>query len=943
MRKLFPFVSLCWILFPLASAQSTERVYLSGTGFDHTVEWDFYCTGGMNSGKWTRIDVPSCWEQDGFGQYNYGHVPFENRLKEEGYYRHSFTAPVAWKGKDVRIVFEGVMTDCEVLLNGKVAGPVHQGAFYQFGHDISRLLRYGKENLLEVRVKKFSDNASVNQAERNADYWVFGGIYRPVYLEIKPLEHIEEVAMDARADGSFRADVNLSGGRQAASLRVRIADAGGKEQGNFVSPVEGGSRRAAISGRVEKVKPWSPEFPHLYKISFSLLDARGNVLHETSHQTGFRTVEVRAQDGVYVNDVRIKFKGVNRHTFHPDHGRTSCKSFSIEVVNLIKDMNMNAVRMSHYPPDTHFLDACDSLGLFVLDELAGWQTPPYDSVIGRKLLREMITRDVNHPSIVMWDNGNEGGWNTAYDEDFMEMDIQHREVNHPWGAFGKTNTAHYVAYDYLSLDHFAARSIFFPTELLHGLYDGGLGAGLEDYWLRMWHHPLSAGGFLWVFADESVKRTDTGELDSDGNHAPDGILGPYHEKEGSFFTIREVWSPVFVEKRYITPDFNGVINIENRFFYTNLDQCSFAYRWIILPGPGEQGEGDPGKTLRSHIMAKGIPLVDALAPLQHGVIKIDLPDRWPEADALVLEAHDPHGRLIHTWTWPVRSPETKTAMLLETRPPTRVDGETGPALSENPDRIILEASGLRLEISKATGMIEKVIIGGKILPLAGGFIVGKESSPVASLQHQRMGNSVQAIFDFEDGSRFEWIMHEDGLVDLKARYGLETSLVPYAGVSFTYPEERIKEVRYLGTGPYRVWKNRMQGGCFGVWRKPYNNTITGYAGYQYPEFKGYYANLYWVTLRDQQDAGVTVYCRNEDVFLRLYSPEEAPDPARTAVNHPPGDISFMHGIPAIGTKFKEAALLGPQSRPYRYNSTRIPGGALMLDLTFDFNTKQANP
>ena len=122
--------------------------------------------------------------------------------------------------------------------------------------------------------------------------------------------------------------------------------------------------------------------------------------------------------------------------------------FSIEVVNLLKDMNMNAVRMSHYPPDAHFLDVCDSLGLFVLDELAGWQRPSYDSVVGRKLLREMISRDVNHPSVVMWDNANEGGWNTAYDKDFKKPDIQQREVTHPWGAHDLTNTAHYVNYDY---------------------------------------------------------------------------------------------------------------------------------------------------------------------------------------------------------------------------------------------------------------------------------------------------------------------------------------------------------------------------------------------------------------------------------------------------------------------------------------------------------------
>ena len=113
----------------------------------------------------------------------------------------------------------------------------------------------------------------------------------------------------------------------------------------------------------------------------------------------------------------------------------------------------------------------------------------------------------------------------------------------------------------------------FPTEFLHGLYDGGHGAGLEDYWEQMWREPLSAGGFLWDFSDAAVVRTDKGGiLDTDGDHGPDGIVGPYREKEGSFFTIKEVWSPVFFERREITPSFDGTFRIQNRFTYTNLNK-----------------------------------------------------------------------------------------------------------------------------------------------------------------------------------------------------------------------------------------------------------------------------------------------------------------------------------------------------------------------------------
>ena len=118
-------------------------------------------------------------------------------------------------------------------------------------------------------------------------------------------------------------------------------------------------------------------------------------------------------------------KGVNRYSFHPNSGRTTNKKISIEDVLLMKDMNMNAVRMSHYPPDEHFLDVCDSLGLFVMDELAGWHGH-YDTPTGTKLVKEMIDHDVNHPSIIIWSNGNEGGHNFELDDLFTEFDIQTR-------------------------------------------------------------------------------------------------------------------------------------------------------------------------------------------------------------------------------------------------------------------------------------------------------------------------------------------------------------------------------------------------------------------------------------------------------------------------------------------------------------------------------------
>lgn len=928
--------------FQSVSAQQTQTVYLSGTGADDTKEWDFRCSEGRNCGTWTTIEVPSQWEQQGFGEYNYGHVPFDQRLKETGTYRYKFEAPNSWKSNKVKIVFEGVMTDARVKINGQSAGEMHQGAFYPFDYDITRLLRFGKENTLEVVVDKFSANESINRAERQADYWVFGGIFRPVYLEVLPPEYINRVAIDAKADGTVTTEAHLSGVDKTFTVTLNINTVDGNTLTSFSSPVDKKEQVALINGKMDNPELWSPEFPHLYQFQFQLKDEKGNVVHSVSERTGFRTVEVREQDGIYVNGVKVKLKGVNRHTFHPDYGRTSSKAFSIADVNRIKDMNMNAVRMSHYPPDQHFLEVADSLGLFVLDELAGWQYPGYDigierrpngsreqtatdtvkkEPVGRKLLTEMIYDDMNHPSIILWDNGNEGGWNPEYDADFKKLDIQKREEIHPWGVHNKINAAHYFNYNYLSMDNFAPRKIFLPTEFLHGLYDGGHGAGLEDYWEKMYHQPLTAGGFLWSFADECVNRTDTNELDCDGNHAPDGIMGPYFEKEGSFYTIREIWSPLYFEERFITPEFNGEFNIENRFYYTSLGQIDIKYEWVQLPAEGEERK----------VLYEGKASVSDLPPQDDGILSVDLFDGWQESDLLSIEAHDPHGRLIHSWTWPVKSPKKYALSHMPSK------SEQAPEMEESDDLFKFKSGDFYIEINKENATLDKAGNENGEFPIYGGPFMQDENVTCEKVEVEPQENAYKVVASCEKRHlNIQWTIKADGWVDLDVQYHLARNQRDYAGISFLYPEDEIQGVRYIGDGPYRVWKNRMAGPQFGAWDKTYNNTITGFSGYEYPEFKGFYSHFYKTEFKNKTAPNFSVYSKTEDIFLRLFTPENPPEPVNTRVEFPPGDISFMHGILPIGTKFKSTSMLGPQSSPYNYLPRRVEGGILSMSLTFDF-------
>jgi hypothetical protein len=913
----------CLLSVLLAGAQQTERQYLSGTGNDNTVNWDFFVTGGMNAGKWSTIPVPSCWELQGFGKYDYGFAKDSVRGKEEGHYRYKFKVPAGWKQKKVMLVFEGVMTDATVKVNGKSAGPVHQGAFYAFRYDITSLLRTGKENLLEVAVAKHSANQSVNEAERKADFWIFGGIFRPVYLEAHPQQFIDHIAVDAKADGSFSAIAEVAGSR-SGTLQVQLYTSGNQKFGEPFSAAVS-SQTVKLQQHVEKALQWTPETPHLYYAVVQWWD-KNKLLHEKKVRFGFRTVELKQRDGIYVNGVKVKMKGVNRHSFWPTSGRTTSYSISVKDVMLMKEMNMNAVRMAHYPPDDHFLDVCDSLGLFVMDELAGWHGH-YDTPTGTRLLEQMIRHDVNHPSIIFWANGNEGGHNTDLDNYFTQFDIQQRPVVHPWQLFNGIETQHYREYNYGIGNYENGREIVMPTEFLHGMYDGGHGAGLEDYWKAMWNNPLSAGGFLWDFADQGVVRKDKNDsIDTDKNRGADGIVGPYHEKEGSFFTIKEVWSPVFFERKEITPAFDGRLRIENRYHFTNIDQCSFSWQLVNL------SQKNPD------FLITGSAKAPSLAPGEKGFIQLELPAGWVNSDVLYVTATDPFGRELFTWSFPIVRPSTTLNHLWVPGSALR------PTVIQTDSVYQVTANDLQLRIHRAKGLLLQVKNKDGVIPFNNGPVIEEGANNFGTMTFSYDNDTliIRSSYDRKQHyNTLEWKVYPDGMVRLHVSYFPDEYFTSFAGINFSFPESQMRGLDYMGSGPYRVWKNRLKGNRFGIWHKNYNNTETG-ESWVYPEFKGYHANMYWCRFLTTGPS-FTVLTDQEDIFFRLFTPAFKDDQWQNyQIIFPKGDISFLNGIGAIGTKTQRAENTGPMGRKnILYDYEKDPTRALHLNLYFDFRSSQA--
>ncbi|MFV8325338.1 glycoside hydrolase family 2 TIM barrel-domain containing protein [Flavobacterium sp. ZS1P14] len=925
-------------------AQQTDKVFLSGKDFEHPVQWDFYCTDGNNSKTWSKINVPSQWELEEFGEYTYGRwykeLNQKEPSKEEGLYKYEFEVPNDYKGKDIVIAFGGAMTDTEVKVNGKLAGEIHQGGFYEFKYDISSLLKFGAKNVLEVHVWKHSSNKSVNAAERRADWWLFGGIYRPVWLEVSPKTQIQHIAVNPKMDGSITIDMNLKSIPKNTIVESTLKGLDGENFPSFTFPIKAKSANKSIAVQWQNVKPWNPETPNLYNLEL-VLKQNGTVLHQLEKRIGFRTLDFKKQDGIYVNGTKIIMKGINRHSFWPESGRSTSKRISLLDAHLLKDMNMNAVR-GHYPPDEHFLEVCDSLGLFVLNELAGWQNS-YDTQLGTKLVTEMVARDVNHPSVIIWDNGNEGGWNYDVDKVFAENDPQKRIVIHPWADFNGWDTHHYPTY-LTGMHRFnSGENVFFPTEFMHGTYDNGHGAALEDFWNRYKESPLFAGGFMWALLDEAVKRSDwTGDVkfDSKGSLAADGILGPHREREGSYYTVKEVWAPIQFGTKQVTAAFDGSFLITNDYLFSNLNSCTMQYKVIksdatILYTDAVSKEISSGKI--------EIPSIE---PGETHTIKLAVPANFFEGDVLSITANDIHGKEIYTWTWPIHKAKFYAAKFLVTR-----NTKTKATATRTANEVTLKGSDISVTLDSGSGEILTVKNGTSIIPLTKGPRPIGMKAKVKEVSLSQEGDKASCTVSYSGGlASIKWIMEADGRfkMELVALKNAENAggfdgayfedKISALGITFSFPEQGVTGIKWFGRGPYHVWKNRIKGTTYGVWEKNYNTTITGesFENLIYPEFKGYHANLLGANLKAGA-ASFKVFSESENVFLRLFTPDlpkngfpgSNPQP-----DFPEGDISFMYEIPAM-RDFKPLEQQGPQSQP---TSIRIKKGddGISMNLWFDF-------
>jgi beta-galactosidase len=561
----------------------------------------------FDDSSWDVLAVPAHWQLQGYGAPAYTNirypfpvdpprVPTDNPT---GDYRTRFEIPQSWKagrGDRLLIRFDGVDSCARVWLNGRPVG-VTSGSRLAAEFDVTDILERTGENVLAVRVHQWSSGSYLE----DQDMWWMSGIFRDVSLLSRPAEGIDDFFVHADYDpatgaGELRVDTN-----GVAALRV-------PELGIDVS--------AGETVHVDNVEPWSAEVPRLYD---GVLVSAGETV---PLRIGFRRIEIT--DGVLlVNGRRVLFKGVNRHEFDPDRGRSVTEDVMRQDVLLMKQHNINSVRTSHYPPHPRFLELCDEYGLYVVDECdlethgffpPGWAPPeeegwpilpdnPAEAEAWREELvwrmRRMVERDKNHPSIVMWSLGNESGsgqnlgamadwtrqrdpsrplhyerdWSCRYVDVYSRMYSSHAEVE----EIGKREEPTFADPD---LDARRRQMPFILCEYAHAMGNGP--GGLTEYQELFEKYPRCQGGFVWEWIDHGLRvRGDEGEFYAyggdfgeplhDSNFVADGLLFPDRTPSPGLLEFKKVIAPV-----RMTIDGDELL-IEN--LYEVRDLSSLRFEW----------------------------------------------------------------------------------------------------------------------------------------------------------------------------------------------------------------------------------------------------------------------------------------------------------------------------------------------------------------------------
>lgn len=552
--------------------------------------------------QWKDFPVPGLFELNGYGDATYKNIgyawatqfdpnpPYISELNNyTGSYRRTFELPKDWKGKDVYFHVGSATSNLTLWVNGKYVG-YSEDSKVAAEFNISKYLKPGK-NLIAMQVMRWCDGSYFE----DQDFWRFTGIAREVYLYARPKLHAADIRLNAALennyqDGVLNYKVSLKGGK--TDVAITLCDKDGKQIAQAIGA------QGVI--KVPKVNAWTAETPYLYKAYITLKNKQG-AAEVIPQKVGFRNVEIKNAQ-LLVNGQPVLVKGADRHEMDPDGGYVVSLERMIQDIKIMKQLNINAVRTSHYPCDPRWYDLCDEYGIYITAEAnleshgMGYEEKSlakFPEYIVPHIERNEgnVKPLINHPSVIVWSLGNECGYGVNFEKayDWVKACDKTRPAQYERGGYDSKTDIYcpmYIGYEESeSYCKSNGTKPYIQCEYAHAM--GNSEGGFKEYWDLIRKYPKYQGGYIWDFVDQGLRDKspitgkeiftyggDYGRYPaSDYNFNCNGIIAPNRRLNPHAYEIQYVLQNVWIK------DFdaeNGSFNVYNENFFKNIDDLSLT-------------------------------------------------------------------------------------------------------------------------------------------------------------------------------------------------------------------------------------------------------------------------------------------------------------------------------------------------------------------------------
>ena len=552
--------------------------------------------------QWKDFPVPGLFELNGYGDATYKNIgyawatqfdpnpPYISELNNyTGSYRRTFELPKNWKGKDVYFHVGSATSNLTLWVNGKYVG-YSEDSKVAAEFNISKYLKPGK-NLIAMQVMRWCDGSYFE----DQDFWRLTGIAREVYLYARPKLHAADIRLNAALennyqDGVLNYKVSLKGGK--TDVAITLCDKDGKQ----IAQATGA--QGVI--KVPKVNAWTAETPYLYKAYITLKNKQG-AAEVIPQKVGFRNVEIKNAQ-LLVNGQPVLVKGADRHEMDPDGGYVVSLERMIQDIKIMKQLNINAVRTSHYPCDPRWYDLCDEYGIYITAEanLESHGMGYEEKSLAKfpEYILPHIERNegnvkplINHPSVIVWSLGNECGYGVNFEKayDWVKACDKTRPAQYERGGYDSKTDIYcpmYIGYEESeSYCKSNGTKPYIQCEYAHAM--GNSEGGFKEYWDLIRKYPKYQGGYIWDFVDQGLrdKSPITGKEiftyggdygrypGSDYNFNCNGIIAPNRRLNPHAYEIQYVLQNVWIK------DFdaeNGSFNVYNENFFKNIDDLNLT-------------------------------------------------------------------------------------------------------------------------------------------------------------------------------------------------------------------------------------------------------------------------------------------------------------------------------------------------------------------------------